>query len=397
MNRYTIAVFSFNTSSLCITETLQPDVKEENRKSRFSTWYDGIYPDFFIHVITILTGYSPDVIVFGNQEDRYPGSYLHSHFLPTYMPKYDYVLLKKSSLMGVGVTSYKNLLKSDLMTRGLSTSIYVKESLYPSMMEEEIDIRREVGGDGQTYYLHNKVTRGKGATAAYIKFPDREKIAIINSHLPFDSKTLIESILYEDPMIRQTDVNSSNVCYNSIIENLVIKQPYPPGHVIFFGDLNYRVSLRSKATTIAEALSSNPSIGYLKSLLRYDELRREMSKGNIYQMKEGVEDQGPIFLPTAKLVKRRKVISTTLKEDKEEVTIEEERVMISDRGSTKVRGDTYWNTGKYDQRIPSWCDRILYRDFNSKMKTECIYYDRFECGNCINHSDHAGVIGVFVI
>jgi hypothetical protein len=411
----TIAIFTLNTASLCITETLVPEIKEEHRTSKLSTWYDGVYPDFFVHVMSILKKYEPDVIVFGNQEDRSPGSYFHSHFLVTYMPRHGYKLLKTSSLMGVGVTSYKNLFNGDIMTRGLSTSIYVRKEIYSEMIEGEIEIRNETGGDGQLYYLQDKITRGKGATSSYIKFPDTEKIAIINCHLPFHAKSLINTVIYNEPMMRQTQISNCNSCFNSIVEELVVNQGYTPRHVIFFGDMNYRINLRARASVVASYLSNNPRLGFIQELIKRDELRSQIGKGNIYRFTEGIDDMGPLFLPTSKLIKGRRVIKTVVHHDKFPMENDEGHSIydILDipfkpdvSKSRKERGDTYWNTGRYDQRVPSWCDRILYKDMKDYMgngnseydrETKCIYYNRFECGTCINLSDHCGVVGVFTI
>jgi hypothetical protein len=400
---YKIAIFSFNTASIGIIETMKPEVKKANRSSCINTWYEGMYPDFFKHLISIIITYQPDVIIFGLQEDRYPGSYFHSHFLPENMNKYGYTLLKQNMLMGVGITSYKNLLNLDPMTRGLTTSIYASDYAYAGLVEGEIEIRQEMGGDGQDYYLHNKITRGKGGTAAYIKFPNTNTIAIINSHLPFSAGSLIDSIRYSNPIMRQTQINDANYCLNSIIEALVIKKGFTPKYAILFGDLNYRINYPSSSVSVANMLSSNPSRSQIATLIEHDELRREMSKGNIHKLNEGYLDQGPMFLPTSKMIKKRRYVDTSISGSDTEMPDEEIKLGIAK--TKEERGDVYWNTGKYGQRTPSWCDRILYgtfKDYNKNrvddsMDMECIYYNRFECGACINNSDHVAVVSIFKI
>ena len=55
-----------------------------------------------------------------------------------------------------------------------------------------------------------------------------------------------------------------------------------------------------------------------------------------------------------------------------------------------------WNTGKYNQRIPSWCDRILYTKFQDDgHQLICTYYDRFDHGTVMSKSDHAATIAIF--
>ena len=99
---------------------------------------------------------------------------------------------------------------------------------------------------------------------------------------------------------------------------------------------------------------------------QYDELRQQMKKNNIYSFCEGVNNSGPQFLPTCKLDK--------------------------DRGEN----DIIWKLGKYDQRNPSWCDRILYQTYkNDTYNITCTKYDRFQSGQVMSDSDHAGVIGIY--
>ena len=165
----------------------------------------------------------------GFQEDRYPGSYFHSHLLPEEMPKIGYGLVKRTKLMGVGVTSYKNALKGDPHERGLRVSVYAKLDLIPEIEKEEAEMRIAVGNDGQDEYLCSSfVTRGKGATVSYLMLPGIGRIAFICCHLPFNARSLITERLYKNRMLRQNELNQSNVCFNNIIENLVLfRQPVP--------------------------------------------------------------------------------------------------------------------------------------------------------------------------
>jgi hypothetical protein len=84
----------------------------------------------------------------------------------------------------------------------------------------------------------------------------------------------------------------------------------------------------------------------------------------IPHMYEGVHNMGPSFNPTCKLFQGRE-------------------------------SSNIYNTGKYGQRTPSWCDRILYSK-PSDLIIMCTKYDRFEYGN-MNLSDHAAVIGEYII
>jgi hypothetical protein len=63
--------------------------------------------------------------------------------------------------------------------------------------------------------------------------------------------------------------------------------------------------------------------------------------------------------------------------------------------NTKLN-NTNWKLGKYNHRIPSWCDRILYKKYtDNNDNIKCIYYNRFDFGATMSKSDHAAVISIF--
>lgn len=368
-----LLVFSWNTESISLSETMDKEVFDFNRSSYSSvipgmtTWkYSSEFPDFYPELSKKIISDDVDVVVIGFQEDRYPGSYFHSHFLPEEMRKIGYELVKRTKLMGVGVTSYKGLLKGDIFERGIRTSVYAKIKLVPLIEKEEEEMRKAIGNDAQSEYVcSSSLTRSKGATVSYLALPGVGRIAFICCHLPFNSYSLIAERLYHNPMIRQTELNKTNMCFNNIVENLVLFNNPVPTHVIYFGDFNYRIEDTRSASDLAkEFIKDNKE--FIKDMYdNHDELKEQMSRKNIYEFKEGVKNIGPEFIPTCKMIK----------------------------GRTE---DKYWKTGKLDQRIPSWCDRILYNKFvNDNSVLDCIYYDRFDVGKTMKKSDHAAVMAVF--
>lgn len=377
---YKIMVFSWNTESVKLSETMDLDIAEYNRTS-YSTYFPGLttwkydcdIPDFFPKFSNFIRDNSPDLIVIGFQEDRYPGSYFHSHLLPEEMPKIGYNLLKRTKLMGVGVTSYKGLLQGDLFERGIRVSIYVKKHLLSMIEREEAEMRAVISNDGQCEYLCSSfITRGKGATVSYVCLPGFGRLAFICCHLPFNARSLITERIYKNKMLRQNELNQSNLCFNSIIENLVLFKDPTPTHVIFFGDFNYRVSDPRPASEVArEFLDRSHDIEFIRDMyLNYDELKEQMRRQNIYHFSEGINNQGPTFIPTCKMSKNR---LQDVSDDLE-----------------------YWKTGREDQRVPSWCDRVLFNKFGEDGHNMiCTYYDRFDVGNVMLKSDHAGVISIF--
>jgi hypothetical protein len=268
------------------------------------------------------------------------------------------------------------------------------------------------------------------------------------------------------------------------------------------GDFNYRINANMGGRELANLFLENQNDADLlhNIYLRYDELRDQMIRQNIYGFEEGVGDKGPTFIPTAKMIKRTYDEIIDFGEVVEELEDEDDFEMIEggelifgskdDRiaeqeieqagwlgsfanaaslvggalgttayavggamGNTlgymtntsavaksalpksqllrphngqvdnvvptgkKVklynppepsvpshelaineRGNTMWNTGKWDQRLPSWTDRILYgTTLEGKGEIICTHYNRFDRGDTMLLSDHAGVIGTYLI
>jgi hypothetical protein len=367
---YRIMIYSWNTQSIGLCETLDPEIAAYNRESSskyipgLTTWqYNCDIVDFFNKFLDLIKAKDPDILVIGFQEDRFPGSYFHSHLLPEQMPDNGYHLIKRTKLMGIGVTSYKGLLNRDPFERGIRVSIYVKKYLVPIIENEEIEMRSIMGNDGQCEYVcTSSLTRSKGATASYLILPGFGRLAFICCHLPFNAESLVKERFHENKMLRQNELNKSNISFNNIIENLVLYKNPIPTHVIYFGDFNYRLADYRSADLIAkDFLEKGPDFIH-RMYMDYDELRDQMERKNIYEFSEAKIN----FLPTCKMSKNRKTIS--------------------------------WNTGKYKQRVPSWTDRILYHKFvEDGHELICTYYDRFDFGEVMAKSDHAAVVGLFIL
>jgi hypothetical protein len=370
-----IMVFTWNTESVNLSETLDKDKADSNRHSFFTSWrYSCHLPDFFPQFSNKITSNNPDIVVIGFQEDRYPGSYFHSHLLPEEMPKIGYGLVKRTKLMGFGKTSYDGLWNGDLYQRGIRISIYAKFNLVSIIEKEELNMRQSMGNNGQLEYSAN-ILRSKGAVASYIMLPGFGHLAFVCCHLPFNARSLITERVHKNRMLRQNELNESNIVFNNIIEKLVFDQDQIPTHVIYFGDFNYRLAdMRPASEVASEFLEKKDDIDHISKMYAvYDELHEQSVKQNIYEFSEGVNNQGPTFMPTCKMVKGR---------DTEEYNLTD--------------GTECWKIGREDQRIPSWCDRILYKKIGDDGHTlKCVDYDRFDIGSTMSKSDHAGVIGIF--
>lgn len=382
-----ILAITWNTQSVRLSESLSDETVQKNRESPLSSYsFHCQIPDFLPELLRRISEKRYSILIFSFQEDAYPGSYFHSHLLCKELEPLNYTLLRRTRLIGLGVTTFKALSECDIKARGLRTSIYALNELASEIKASDFLLRREIGEISREHvcstistsslmdFLLNfpvRLVRNKGATASYLRIPRVGLLAIINVHLPFNAKSLLEATLKQNPMLRQNDVFAQNIHFNRIYEDFILNLPVRPDFVLLMGDLNYRLKM-SPHEDLALQLSSpnNWNIDFFRHCyLNYDELREQMAKGNIYALEEGVNGQGPLFLPTCKLIKFRSPHEKFI-----------------------------FKIGTVHHRIPSWTDRILYQTFTLRpYKLICQSYQRFDQGQTMSQSDHAMVIGEYEI
>lgn len=361
-----VSIFAvcFNTNSVRLCESLDPNVVGNNRTSGYlipTTWrYDCEIADFMVPLFERIDQKRPTIVVFSFQEDVRPGSYVHSHLLPELMPKHGYKIFERTTLMGVGRTSYTGLKEYDPFVRGLRTSVYIQESNFNSfnLVFKSLEYT-------------NSIFQNKGASAIYITLPNQEFLAIINCHFPFEPYSLMKAVSEKDTLIRDNAVYQQDIFFNEMYRKLVIDCDAKPNYVLLMGDLNYRIQpfenwAADKSAEKLLAALDNPVL-YSQLIHQYDEYSLQSEKGNIYKFNEGVNNVGPQFAPTCKMTKQR---------------------------SSELSIDSY-RLGRENHRVPSHCDRILYKTVESrKVDLICTEYDRLEYG-ITNKSDHTPVIGTF--
>lgn len=378
-----IFVFTWNTESVRMGESLCREEIEHNRSGILARYrFAAEIPDFFPILIDRIVKSCADIVVIGFQEDASPGNYMHSHVLTEEMPKHGYRLLSRTKMMGVGATTVKALCSFDFKMRGLRMSIYAKSVLAEAIENEEDTLVTDIGSPHKSFICRGSaLLHNKGALASYIRVPHVGTIAFINSHLPFNSDGILRTAITGDPMIRANDVLFQNICFNDIYRNLVLDLQVHPDYVIMLGDYNYRNKECPDALLVANAMESQPSRDlFEKFYLNCDELHDQMTKGNIYPLLEGPDNSGPTFLPTGKLSKHRP-------KDYDKVTKGKQRDDIQ-----------VFKVGVGNQRTPSWLDRILYNTLNHhRTPLRCDLYDRFDEGETMKMSDHAGVIGIYSV
>ena len=284
----------------------------------------------------------PDIVVFGTQEDRKPGSYLQSNVIPDLLTPLGYTRVAKTRMMGLGKTCYKGVFSLDLFARGCRISCYVRNELVSNTTTST------------TTYTCCYYTRNKGAAAIYCTIQGYQPCVFICCHLPFDSQSLDPS----SPWTRSASrICLSNYYLNQIIEQIVISPDYL---TYIFGDLNYRMGIDLGDITYQTLNGNNlGNMDVLQCIRDYDELSQQVTKANIPYL-----DEGPMtFAPTNKLAVNRQL------------------------------GELCWRRGKKNQRFPSWTDRICGM-FNYEDRPKCTYYNRYENESTI-HSDHCAVIALW--
>lgn len=390
-----ILCFSWNSQSIRLCESLDDETINFNRSRSHidlpligqigipgsTTWqYDCTKMDFWPKFVDIISQTNPTIVVISFQEDVRPGSYAHSHFFPEEMPKIGYELYGRNTMMGVGRTTVTGLTQADPFVRGLRISVYVRNNIINTFNQTKLELQRRLGFTEKNYICTSALTRGKGGSAVYLQLPSStpeiydstgDIMAFIDVHLPFNAGSLKEAKDKDDPIIRQDAINNQNTCFNRTFRNLVLDLHVVPKYVILMGDLNYRVYpflSRSALETTNAILSSANKESLYNVYNDNDELKLQMDKGNIYKMKEGINNSGPGFYPTCK--------------------------MTHDRNINNLTVDNY-KLGKEDQRVASWCDRILtWTPNDSNIDLKCEYYNRIDLG-MMNKSDHAGILGLY--
>lgn len=325
-----VFVFSWNTQSFQFDKNYPPTFLEDLRNLVFGDRYT--------------------LLVFAFQEEAGQSQLLS--YIEGYL-KYKYDLVDVAQMLGWGVTTLKRLQHGEYVPRGLRLAIFKR-------IDSDLQITRMQSCCLLCPSLRDWITWGKGATLITLE-TNLGVISFMNLHLPFYSR-----------LARDEALSWQSYClsylYKSAMENI------RPDYLFLMGDLNFRVLLRDEPTAFEVASKMLNSEQYLAELAREaDELRIILGYAKLrgeLPLLEGVDNEGPRFLPTCKLSRARAPGA--------EPTI------------------TAFKLGTAYQRPPSWCDRILYQTFADDKVVRCTSYFRWDRGN-MTQSDHAAVVATFMI
>jgi len=393
MEKLNIFVFTWNVASVCYTCNIGEVPKEPNTSSVVFENCDRVAeqpnldspnsPDFVVPLIEQAMG--NDIVIIGLQEDSIRDSVLLKETIPKALGD-DYLLLDLIQLSGWGVTTYKAMKNEwKYLPRGLRLGVFIKKGL------KDI-ISKEISASYVCPSLKDKITWGKGSVVVILKIRglqnlaveslrDSSKLAIINMHLPFSASSLYSKEL------RIPALEYQEKCLKYLIE--YVESEYSPDNLIVLGDLNFRVTMWDEElntpmnlTKLNSQLVANEMIiGNHLDYLIFDEL---CHLGLYSKFIEGVNNEGPCFVPTCKLVKNRNSQPSNLATPNSPETL----CVSSNCGCNSP----CFKLGKNLQRFPSWCDRIL---VNKNGDLKFVGYTRFDYGN-MKLSDHAGVIAKLI-
>lgn len=224
---------------------------------------------------------------------------------------------------------------------GLFTCVFVKQTEFKHVRELAISTVKT--GMGGRY-------GNKGAVIARLVVQDTS-IAFVNAHLAAGQKHVksrnadVADIL-EYPTVFN-DAHADPAAYVGGGDGSMVLDH----ELVFFaGDLNYRID--HSRETVLSAIAARK----LSALLEQDQLRKELKHNPAFRLKDFSE--APIsFLPTYKY----------------------------DRATHQ------WDSSEKN-RIPAWCDRILFKS-NSPQSLKCLHYTRWEA----TISDHRPLTALFEI
>nr|QBK85733.1 MAG: uncharacterized protein LCMAC101_03280 [Marseillevirus LCMAC101] len=361
-----ILALCWNSNGIKICETLSSTVEEERRKGykKYVT-QECDHADFVPKLKSLIEELHPDIVCIGFEQDPNTGTYFHSKLLPHVMESdLPYKQIYRDTMTGGGVST------SGFTSGALRMSIYGKGGWGKSTLKKTYEcgsLKDGTGGMSCVLDLNGKLLAVINAYVAFDKESVKQSRMAVGNY-PKDDNTI------GDPMVRQDALNYANICYNGIIRHLVLNLKVKPDYVILMGDLNYRNDLMDFVAETAAAmfykLTADTLPGFAKDYYeKFDELHQQMKKGNIYQYDEGKDNSGPSFAPVCVMKKGREC-------------------------ETDYRD--CWDT-KVEYILPSWCNRILYKNYDNSDKMCCTKYDRFESGKTMRKSKNTAVYALFQI
>jgi hypothetical protein len=381
MSSVSIMCFSWNADGLRLCETLSQSEANNNRSGLgglLSFKKPCVVPNFMNEMQTKIQQKNPTLVVMVTENEDANGTYFHANILPFMMKDVGYTFLIRNKLEGVGEVA-SGYVQKDIPTgtpsgSAIRISIFVRNdsynSFYNGIGHEEITFKQPGKVIGSTVIYLKHITYGKFAFIA-LDIPSGTSYMNIGSGLPYST-------------YRAATKSANTLCLINVLNKFVdsLKNVAEvPNYVFLLGDFNYDINVSGRNNAdILSSILTDPSLQKLKELQNYDELKKAKTEIPLIDFKEGVNDEGPVFLPTWKLTR-----------DRTDACVPSQ--------NNKIGIECF---GKRDEQLKGfgWRDRILYKTTPSNDVTgsnyliRCDSYERVDIGN-MHKSTHAGVMGFY--
>jgi hypothetical protein len=351
-----VFVVSWSPNGIRLCESLSQEIIKSHREG-ISTWFNCSIADFMPYLVEKIQDVNPDILVFGFTQSAKPGDYFFSDLMRNQLPDFFYHEIGKSKFMGFG---------GYLSGRGIRIAVYAHKNYLPEVFrtsKNKYDI---------TFESYSCATlAGTGGIAAYLQ-TTAGTLCFICVSLPDETQTLIEARRFDDYSIRQRYVDKISKCLNAIVTKLYVRHKVYPDAVVLFGNFGYKIIFERKvpASRAIQFMASIENPDEWKEIRSGDELYREIMANKVgYFFSEGVDDKGPQFLPNCPMIVGRPNLCQTQE--------------IRNRFAECFEIETTQSVA------PSWCERILYSG-----KFKALEYSRFDVGETMRNSTHAGVYSV---
>jgi hypothetical protein len=383
---FSIMCFAWNASGLKLCETMsqsKADAARTGFKAFITMKKPCITPDFFEGIRAVVLRRKPSLVVMSTEDEDSSDSYFHSDLLPGSMPEIGYTLLKRNKVAGVGgnfpASANENIVTGKPYGSALRMSIYARDDVHAELQMEERQISKFFGNDGQLEDVCNQGGRVSGAIGAYVWHPTYGKFLFIATRLAsgLDAFQVGKNLDYDS--YRVANRASNSLCLINIMNRFIntIAVDSRPDHIFLMGDLNYNIAGGGWTNTqLIEHVSSDISAAAMQKLQQYDELKWAKSEPPLLGFKEGVSDQGPLFMPNWPLKRNR------------------DQGCVPTNASEKISPYCFSDVPGEIGGI-GWHDRILYKEAStSNYAAHCLSYASLDINN-MHASTNAGVMALF--
>ncbi|CAH6419984.1 Hypothetical protein HVR_LOCUS1041 [uncultured virus] len=383
---FSIMCFSWNASGLRLCETMSQTKANEARKgfAAFVTLKKPcLAPDFFEDIRGIIREKQPALIVMSTEDEDKSDTYFHSDLLPKSMPEIGYSLLKREQKYGIGELAagvpQVKVPTGNPSGTALRMSIYARNDIFPGLKSEEKALNKLFGNDGQVSLVCPQGNRAAGAIASYVWSETFGKFVFIAVDFPSSLESLKVGKGLDYDSYRVAAKAANTICLVSLLNKFIDSLPAEskPDHIFILGDLGFDIVVPNKRNIeVVTELAANLSAAKLKELQKNDELTIAKNEAPLAGFKEGVSNEGPLFMPTWRLTRGRP------------------DACVPDKDATKVDITCFGSTDDAVGGI-GWHDRILYKEsMTSHYMAHCLEYNRIDIKN-MHASTHAGVTAFF--